>query len=130
MNCNIYYAHHMWKYGTNIEKFELDLIHTKFKDSTIINPNGDIDFSPFNGDIEKEMEKCYSVIKGCDAVVFSSLSGIVGRGVVGEVNKAIELGKNLYYLENDTIKKVETLNFKLINRSNSLFAMVANLKYR
>lgn len=126
----IYYAHHMWKYDTNIEKFELDLIKAKFKNDTIINPNGDIDFSPFNGDIEEEMEECYRIVEKCDAVVFSSLSGVVGRGVVGEVNKAIELGKNLYYLENDTIKKVETLNFKLTNRSNSLFATVANLKYR
>ena len=108
----------------------MDLIHAKFKDSIIVNPNGDIDFSPFGGDIEEEMEECYRVIEECDAVVFSSLSGIVGRGVVGEVNKAIELGKNLYYLENDTIKKVETLNFKLTNRGNSLFATVANLKYR
>ena len=25
-NLNIYYAHHQWKYGTEIEEYELDLI--------------------------------------------------------------------------------------------------------
>ena len=35
----IYYAHHLWKYGTEIEQYEIYLIKNKFPASTIINPN-------------------------------------------------------------------------------------------
>ena len=35
---NIYYAHHQWKYGTQIEQYELDLIKRYFPGDTIFNP--------------------------------------------------------------------------------------------
>ena len=34
----VYYAHHIWKYGTPIEDYELDCIKKRFEDAEIINP--------------------------------------------------------------------------------------------
>ena len=34
----IYYAHHVWKYGTPIEDYELECIKKKFDSAEIINP--------------------------------------------------------------------------------------------
>lgn len=34
----LYYAHHVWKYGTPVEDFEIGCISNQFKDAIIINP--------------------------------------------------------------------------------------------
>ena len=34
----IYYAHHVWKYDTPIENFEIKCIERQFKDAVIVNP--------------------------------------------------------------------------------------------
>ena len=39
----IYYAHHLWKYNTPIEEYELNVINRYFPYHTIINPNGHIE---------------------------------------------------------------------------------------
>lgn len=38
---NTYYAHHQWKYGTQIEQHEIDLIKRYFPSDTIFNPATD-----------------------------------------------------------------------------------------
>ena len=39
---DIYYAHHQWKYGTQIEAYELDLIREYFPYDKIFNPATDL----------------------------------------------------------------------------------------
>ena len=39
----IYYAHHLWKYNTPIEEYELNVIKRYFPYHEIINPNGYIE---------------------------------------------------------------------------------------
>ena len=34
----IYYAHHVWKYGTPIEDYEIECIKKQFENAEIINP--------------------------------------------------------------------------------------------
>ena len=36
----IYYHHHIWKYNTEEERKEINIINNKFNNSLIINPNG------------------------------------------------------------------------------------------
>ena len=38
---NTYYAHHQWKYGTQIEQYEIDLIKRYFPGDAIFNPATD-----------------------------------------------------------------------------------------
>ena len=38
---NTYYAHHQWKYGTQIEQYEIDLIKRYFLGDAIFNPATD-----------------------------------------------------------------------------------------
>ena len=125
----IYYAHHMYKYGTEIEKFEIELIKEKLKNCKILNPNGDINFSNCNNG-EEEMNLCYENLSSCDAIVFSSLSGIIGKGVFGEVMYANRNDKDIYYIENDEIKKVEDFKFKILNRSNRIYAKINNIEFK
>lgn len=81
----IYYAHHCWKYDTPIEAWELDLIRRRFPGCEIINPNGDINQALTERTI---MNNCLQKVDECDALVFSSLSGVIGKGVFREVMHA------------------------------------------
>ena len=84
----IYYAHHLWKYNTDIEKYELDIIKRYFPNSEIINPNGHIEQGREESMIMKD---CLEIIESCNILIFSSVNGVVGRGVVDEFNKASKL---------------------------------------
>ena len=59
----IYYAHHLWKYTTKIEEYELEVIRRYFPNAEIINPNGCIEQ---NRDEEIIMKDCLNIIKECD----------------------------------------------------------------
>lgn len=85
----IYYAHHLWKYGTEIERFEIGLIQSDKPGCTILNPNGGIEQT---GDEQRIMEDCLDAVGGCDALVFSDLTGVVGRGVAQEIYHAQAAG--------------------------------------
>lgn len=118
----IYYAHHQWKYGTKIEEYELDLIRAKFPASEIINPNGAVDQSMTT---EQIMDECFQHVVNSDTVVFSSVNGVVGKGVFDEVNLGKENGKALYYIHDH--KLISSLaDFEIIPDSNTkrLYAIV------
>lgn len=117
----IYYAHHLWKYNTPIEEYELLVINNFFKDAEIINPNGNIDQSKAENQI---MVDCLSRIKDVDALVFSSMSGVVGHGVYDEVNNAFKLKKNVYYLINNNLINVTKIDWKILNQNDRIYALV------
>lgn len=125
-NYKIYYAHHMWKYNTEIEKYEIDLIKTAFPSSTIINPNGSIEQDREESVIMKD---CLLTIEDCDIIAFSSVSGVVGKGVTDEVNRAKELKKRVYFIHSNTLKEAEYCKFNVIENSNNnrLYATVSNV---
>lgn len=125
-NYKIYYAHHLWKYNTEIEKYEIDLIKTKFPASTVINPNGVIEQDREESEIMKD---CLFTIEDCDMIAFSCVNGMVGKGVVDEVNKAKELKKRIYFIHDNSLKEAGYCKFKLIENSNTnrIYAIVSNV---
>lgn len=125
-NYKIYYAHHLWKYGTEIEKYEIDIIKTMFPASIVINPNGAIEQNKEQSEI---MNDCLLTVEDCDIIVFSSVNGMVGKGVVDEINKAKELNKRIYLIQDNTLKDAECCKFKVIENSNSnrIYAIVSNV---
>lgn len=119
----IYYAHHIWKYDTEIETYELNLIVKNFSNAEIINPNRVVNQNRSETDI---MSDCFNYVRNCDAIIFSSLSGIVCKGVVDEVTLAKNLNKKVYYIFNNSIKLVPYINFEVIKNSDSnrIYAIV------
>ena len=117
----IYYAHHLWKYGTAIEVYELDLINRTFPNAEVFNPSVSIP----QGLSEKDaMELCIAALSNCDAVAFSDLSGVVGRGVAEEVETAFLSGKPTYRIRGNGLFRVEVEFEPINNGSNRAFAIV------
>lgn len=107
----IYYAHHIWKYGTLIEDYELDVINKKFKDSEIVNPHTALP----QGKPESEiLQAAYDTIKDCDALVFSTVSGMVGHGVFNEIAVAVNSGIKVYQLHGNTCYRIDDASLKSI----------------
>ena len=92
----VYYAHHLWKYNTPIEEYEIGLIIKAFPNVAIINPNTDIEQGREEAKI---MCDCLSAVSKCDAVVFSDLDGAVGKGVYEEVGNA----NRVYWIHNNAV---------------------------
>lgn len=119
----IYYAHHLWKYNTKIEEYELEVVKRYFPNAEIINPNGYI-----KQDREESiiMKDCLEVIENCNILIFSSVNGVVGRGVVDEFNKASKLGLPIYYIMDNILYDARPYSFKLTNSGNNrLYAIVS-----
>lgn len=93
----IYYAHHLWKYNTEIEEYELNLIRQTFPNATICNPSVDINQHQNESDIMKD---CLEAVDDSDIVVFSSVSGVVGKGVYDEVTRA----KKVCYIHDNEVR--------------------------
>lgn len=119
----IYYAHHLFKYNTKIEEYELNLIQKYIPQYKVLNPNGDIIHEDLNNET-KIMNKCFEEVQRSSALVFSSISGVVGKGVYDEVNLAFSLGKPVYYIYNNEIKHCEHVIFEVINESRRIYAIV------
>lgn len=101
----IYYAHHIWKYGTPIEDYELDCIKKKFDGAEIINPHTSLSQDKPEAEI---LQEAYDIIKNCDVLVFSTVSGMIGHGVFNEVMVAANSGVEIYQLEgNDCYERDE-----------------------
>lgn len=94
---NIYYAHHQWKYGTQIEQYELDLIKRYFPGDTIFNPATELTTDPALGE-EAIMEECLERVRNSDIIIFSSMDGVIGTGVYHELEEARKNGKFVYYI--------------------------------
>ena len=117
----IYYAHHIWKYDTKIEEYELDLIKENFPDYKIINPNKTVNQSLPESDI---MNECFNYVDDCDVIVFSSMDGMIGKGVFDEVNRALDQNKAVFYLFQNEITQL--FEFEKIENSttNRIYATV------
>ena len=116
----IYYAHHLWKYSTKIEEYEIGLINKNFPNSIIINPNGDLGRIKLKTESEI-MNICLSI--DYDILIFSTVDGIVGHGVYDEVNQALKNHKPVYYLINNSFINVVQIEWDLINQSDRVFAI-------
>lgn len=128
MKKTIYYAHHLWKYDTEIEKFELGLIKEKLSNYEILNPNK---YFSFSEDITEEeiMNVCLKTVCDCEALVFSSLSGIIGRGVYMEVGLAMDLKKDVYYIHEDNLIKVNSICFRPCRiKSNRTYMVLGHIE--
>ena len=105
---DIYYAHHQWKYDTDTELYELDLIGRYFPNATIFNPSRDLKtpkeyFESQDSREEAIMEECLETVRNSDILIFSSLNGTTGEGVYREVEEAKKAGKLVLYTFQDTL---------------------------
>lgn len=105
----IYYAHHIWKYGTKIEEYELNLIKKTFPNATIFNPSIDINQT---GNEELIMKRCLDEVSKSDMVVFSSMNGCIGFGVFQEINCAYLNSIKVGYLFEDQIQNYNENKFR------------------
>lgn len=119
----IYYAHHIWKYNTPIEEYELECITKQFKDAEIINPRITL---PQDKPENKILQYAYQIIQKCDALVFSTVSGLIGNGIFNEIAVAVNSGKKLYQIEGDTCYAISDANIKdiIFNGNNRIYALV------
>lgn len=108
-----------------IEEYELSIIRRYYpqEEVKIINPNGYINQNNTESQI---MEDCFKTIEECDTIIFSSVNGIIGRGVYAEVQKGIKLRLKIYYIENDMLFTFdENYEFGFLNQSdNRLYAII------
>lgn len=124
---SIYYAHHILKYGTAIEAHEIDLIKDNFPDAEIINPSIDIEQLKEGRTVENIMEDCFFRIRTCDSLVFSTLSGVIGRGVFAEIAFAESLDKDVYeIIDGKLVQSYCGCNIKTLDASNNKFYAIAH----
>lgn len=119
----IYYAHHQWKYGTRIEAYELALIERYFPYAKIFNPSTDLK-SKDCGDEEKIMAECLENVENSNIVIFSSMDGMIGKGVYEEITYAKEIGKMVLYMNQNQFTTVFSLTPKPEFHSDRLYASV------
>lgn len=105
----IYYAHHQWKYGSKIEAYELALIERYFPYAAVFNPSTDLKTKDC-GDEEKIIAECLETVERSGFVIFSSMDGMVGKGVYEEVSYAKETGKMVLYMHCNTLHS----DFKIV----------------
>ena len=93
----IYYAHHLWKYGTPIEDYEIECIKKKFEDAEIINPRT---LLPQDKPESEIMQLAYDTIKGntCYEMKDVDLKDIVFQGD----NRVYALVRIPYEYQEDT----------------------------
>lgn len=121
---DIYYAHHRWKYHTQEEVYELEVIRRYFPNAKIFNPSTDIEMRIAAYE-ELVMQECLKAVDSSDIVIFSSLDGTVGSGVYKEVEYAIDSGKLVFYLYQDTLYSAFHLYKRdEASRSDRLYAFV------
>jgi nucleoside 2-deoxyribosyltransferase len=106
-----YYAHSIYKYNTPIEQYELSLVPGK-----VINPNGIVDQTKTEEEIMKD---CYKLIDKCDSLVFSSVDGVIGKGVADEIVYAFIRNKTVYYIHNNRLNKIKSIVINPIENSKT-----------
>jgi len=115
----IYYAHHMYKYNTLVEKYEIELIQKYLPEYEIINPNGSINPQKSEQEI---MNDCFDLIDNSGSLIFSSMDGVVGKGVHDEVNHAIKTNIPIYYINNNRLIKINKIKWDIINESHRIYS--------
>ena len=116
----IYYAHHLWKYGTPTEQYELSLIKSIFPYAEIFNPSEDIQKGLQD---DEAMKLCIDALSNCDALVFSDISGVIGKGVMEEIETAVKSMKPVLRIRDNSIFVVD-VGFEVINESRRVYAIV------
>lgn len=119
----IYYAHHVWKYDTPMENFEIKCIERQFKDAVIVNPRTTI---PQDQPESVILDYAYKALNNCDAIVFSTFSGMIGHGVFNEIAVAVNSGVAIYQLEGDSCYKMDDIDLKeiIFRGDNRVYALV------
>lgn len=109
----IYYGHHQYKYGTAVEEYELKIIKKYFENRSIriINPPVDIDQNRPDAEV---MADCLDAVKSCDVLVFSSLCGVIGKGLYTEIKTARDNGIPVYEIYGNTLNPADNITFKLL----------------
>ena len=126
---NIYYAHHQWKYGTQIEQYEIDLTKRYCPGDTIFNPATELTTDHSLGE-EAIMDECLERIRNSDIVIFSSMDGVVGTGVYHELEEARKNGKFIYYIFRNGLHSV--INVSILEdtqRTDRVYATVYESTY-
>ena len=108
---DIYYAHHQWKYNTQVESYELELIRRYFPNARIFNPSVDLIHTKEDGE-EIVMAECLETVRSSDILIFSSMDGCIGTGVYQEIEEARKKGKLVLYIFHDTL----LTDFEVIKR--------------
>lgn len=114
MSKTIYYGHHQFKYGTKVEEYELKVINNYFSDENIciVNPSTGIKQGRAENAI---MTDCLSAVRNCDIFVFSSMSGVIGKGLYTEIQTALLNNKPIFEIYGNTLTKVNDIEFELLN---------------
>lgn len=121
---DIYYAHHQWKYHTQEEAYELEVIRRYFPNAKVFNPSTDLEMKIAVYE-DLVMRECLKAVDSSDIVIFSSLDGTVGTGVYKEVMHALDSGKLVLYLYQDALHSVFNLYKRdEASRSDRLYAFV------
>lgn len=125
----IYYAHHIWKYNTKIEEYEIELIKRYFPNKVILNPNGGLGYTENQFKLglitESEiLDICMKAVKESNILIFSSMNGVIGKGVWEEIKTAESNGIPIYYLHNNALLEYKNCKISLISESNRLYAIV------
>lgn len=119
----IYYAHHQWKYGTKIEDYEMDIIKAYFPNAWIFNPSTGLSIE---GRTEDDiMKECLERVRRSDIVVFSSVDGVVGKGVYQEVEEAEINYKPVFYIHRDTLYTNVDISRNVNSISDRTYGLVA-----
>lgn len=124
---NIYYAHHLWKYNTEIEKYEIDLIKANYPDADILNPNGCLGYTEKSNLTEAQiMDICFAAIHNSDVLIFSSVNGVVGKGVTDEVTLAKQLRIPIFYIDKNELNIAKEVKFEVIpdSKTKRIYAKV------
>jgi hypothetical protein len=101
---NVYFAHAMPTYGTEIEKDQKAAIKKNFPKHTLVDPGA------FQDNPQKRrggMAYCLRLVRNCDALVFSRYLDEITAGVGKEVNYALSNDLEVYELVNGKVKKVK-----------------------
>lgn len=124
----IYYAHHQWKYNTEIEKYELGVIRKYFPTGKICNPSVDIQqYDRPNYELRPEddiMADCLKAVTNSDILVFSSMDGMIGPGVYQEIEKAKDQDKLVLYLYQDSLHTDFSIYRHWMSNNDRLYAFV------
>lgn len=121
----IYYAHHQWKYDTPIEQWELSLIEKKLSEYEAFNPSTQLILSPHMTEYEVIVERLEKVAE-CDALVFSSLGGVLSKEQYLEILCALN-NKEVYYLTQDKIVQIDYIRCEDVGgrfNSNRTFKII------
>lgn len=118
----VYYAHHQWKYGTKIEEFEIEMIRKAFPKMDIFNPATDLKTDGLSE--EEIMKQCLEEVDASDLVVFTTMDGYIGKGVLEEIRHAKSNKKVVLWFTGGEFRTDFDIDVILLPISDRLYATV------